>query len=76
MLRKLTCWRFVCTEIFSPRESKMRTRSFLALSASLLEVVFIAARPSSRYRPTFLPKRCSRECKMKRPTSSQISAPS
>ena len=48
MSRKFVlCW-FAKAVILSPRLLKMRVRSFLALSPSLLDFVFRTARPSSR----------------------------
>jgi hypothetical protein len=50
---------FVWAVILRPKLSKMVVNSFLALSASLPDVVLRAAKPSSRYRPTSFPKRFS-----------------
>ena len=57
--RKFTHLMFVWAVILRPKLSKMVVNSFLALSASLSDVVLRAAKPSSRYKPTSFPKRFS-----------------
>ena len=74
--RKFTHLIFVWAVILRPKLSKMVVNSFLALSASLPDVVLRAAKPSSRYKPTSYPKRFSSVFRIKSPTSSQTSAPS
>ena len=68
MSRKFTRLRFAVAVIFSPNLLKVNSIScFLALSASLPDVVLMAARLSSRYRPMFS-KRSSSLLRMNRPT--------
>ena len=64
-----------CSDVKSKIIESM-VRSCLTLSPSLPDLVFGTARPSSRYRPTFLPSWVCREFKINSPTSSHISAPS
>ena len=74
MSKKFIRLRFAVAVIFSPNLLKVSISCFLALSASLPDVVLMAARPSSRYSPMFS-KRSSSLLRMNRPTSSQISGP-
>ena len=71
MSKKFTRLRFAVAVIFSPNLLKVSISCFLALSASLPDVVLMAARPSSRYNPMFS-KRSSSLLRMNTPTSSQL----
>ena len=69
---RFSVW-FVCVMICSLKSLKMCIRSFLALSARRSEYVFRAARPSSLYKPMFLPNCFSSELRMNSLTSSHLS---
>ena len=74
---KFTTCKFDSTVIFKPNCSKALSSSFLVLSAKLADLFLMIAKPSSLYKPMFsLPNDFPRWFKMKRPTNSQISAPS
>ena len=77
MSRKCTIFRFASAVIFRPSPLKIWIKSFLALLASCLLLVFKTARLSSLYRLIFLlPNLSSRLLRIYQPTSSQTSAPS
>ncbi len=75
--KKFTACKFASAVIFKPNCSKHLWSSSLVLSAKRADLFFMIASASSLYRPMFsLPSFCPRLFNMKRPTSSQISAPS